>query len=99
MDIFTKHPNVKGAFEALCLTRRDEILTQMLKTDSNYDKLIKKRADSSMALKKSISGTNADILFEAYSDAVYAQEIYELDIIYKQALYDALDLLKNHGII
>ena len=79
----------------LCPTRRDEILAQMIKTDGKYDKLRKKRAETSMALKKAISSAGADALFESYSDAVYAQEFYELDAIYRQALRDVSEALDN----
>ena len=99
MDIFDKYPELKAKFETLCQTRRDEILSRMVETDSEYDKLSRKRADASMALKEAIDGTDADTLFEIYAGAVYAQEIYELDSVYKQALFDALGTLVEQELL
>ena len=81
---FTKH------FDILCQTRRDEILSHMLENDKEYEKLCKERADISMELKALLSDAKTHDLFEKYSDAVYAQEIYELDAIYRQGLQDTI---------
>jgi hypothetical protein len=99
MDIFVRYPELKEKFGTLCQSRRNEILAHMMETDSKYDELSQKRADASMVLKEVIDDTEADVLFEAYSDAVYAQEVYELDAVYKQAFCDALNALKEQGIL
>jgi len=99
MDIFEKYPQLKEVLEMLCQTRRDEILADMVRVDMDYMKLCKDRADTSIALQKSLDGINKGALLEAYSDAVYAQEVYELDTIYRQALYDMLCVLQNEGLI
>lgn len=99
MDILNRRPELKDTFETLCRTRRDEILAQMVKTDGAYDQISRARADASMALKRAVGGTDADGLFEGYTDAVYAQEAYELDAVYKQALRDALEVLEERGLL
>lgn len=97
MGLLDKYPVLVKQFEVLCRTRPDEILAHMIETDSEYESLRRSRADTSMAVKDALDSSEA--LLEAYSDAVYAQEVYELDAIYRQALYDAIDALKNQGIL
>jgi hypothetical protein len=100
MDTLDRYPGLKEKIEILCRTRRDEILAHMVEADSEYDRLNRERADASMALKNAIDGTDADALFETYSDAVYAQEVYELDAVYKQAtIVDTLETLKTQGLL
>lgn len=99
MDFFDKYSKLEKQFEILCRTRRDEILSHIIETDSEYESLRRNRADASMVLKEVLGRSNADRLFEEYSDAVYAQEVYELDTIYRQALYDALEAVRNQGIL
>jgi len=93
MNPIERHPDINVRFEALCRTRRDVILSHMAETDSEYNNLCRARADISMTLKSLLDGINEGELFEAYSDAVYAQETYEQDSIYRQALYDAFEVL------
>lgn len=95
MDVFNRHPELKKLFEENFKTKPYEILTDMLQTDKVYAELCRNRADKSMDLKKLLTDTAADTMFEAYSDAVYAQEVYELDCIYRQAFSDALKILKE----
>jgi hypothetical protein len=38
-------------------------------------------------------------LLENYSDAVYMQESYELDAVYRQGFLDALDTLAKRGLL
>jgi hypothetical protein len=99
MEILSKNPELANHFNMLCQTRRDEILSQMMENDEQYEKLCKKRADISMELKMLLSDAETDALFEKYSDAVYEQEIYELDAIYRQGLHDALDYLQKKLLI
>jgi hypothetical protein len=94
VNINDPHPELRDQFEALCGTRRDEILSHMAQTDDKYEKLRLIRAETSMALKDALERSDLAALFEAYSDAVYAQEIYELDAVYRQALYDAFGTVK-----
>ena len=63
----------------------------MVKADAEYEALRRARATASMVLKKVLENSETDALFEAYSDAVYAQEGYELNAVYRQAMYDALE--------
>lgn len=81
VKIFFKYPELEKQFETLCKTRRNEILSHIVETDNEYENLRCKRADASMALKNALDSTNAGSLLEEYSDAVYEQEIYELDAI------------------
>jgi hypothetical protein len=99
MDIIDRYPKLKEKLESLCQTRRDEILACLVDTNSEYEKLNRERADASMALKNAIEGTAADELFEEYSDAVYAQEVYELDVVYRQATIDVLKVLENREVL
>lgn len=99
MEIFERYPDLAKQLEILCQTRRNEILSIMLQTDSVYKKLCQDRADISMTLKNTLIDSKADTLFEKYSDVVYAQEIYELDSIYRQAIYDILKVLDNNDLL
>jgi hypothetical protein len=99
MDILDRYPELKEKFETLCQTRRDEILACLVDSDSEYDNLSQKRVDASMALKTAISELEADKLFEVYTDTVYDQEIYEIDAVYKQAWIDALEAMKEKGLL
>jgi hypothetical protein len=96
LEILHRYPGLQSTFDRLCQTRRDEILAHLTASDSQYDSLRRNRADASMALLGALSD---DALLEAYSDAVYAQESYELDAVYRLALYDALDALNHRGIL
>jgi len=76
-------------FEKLCVTRREEIINNLLKSDTTYQKLTHKRAITSQAVMDALNNQGMLILFEAYSDAIYAQEVYELEAVYKEAFHDA----------
>lgn len=95
MDILSKHPELMKHIEMSSKTRPNEILTDLLQTNESYSGLCRNRADKSMDLKISLAGTAVDDLFEAYSDAVYAQEVFELECIYRQAFLDALYVINN----
>ena len=93
METLDKYPEIAKLLEDLCSTRRDEIIAQMIETDSVYKKLCRERAEASSALKNALD-VDEDELFEKYSDTIYAQEIYEIDAIYRQAFCDAVNILK-----
>ena len=95
MEALGDNPELAKCFKMLCQTRRNEILSQLLENDKAYQKLCRERADISMELKALLPDENSNALFERYSDAICAQEIYELDAIYKQGLHDALDSLQK----
>lgn len=100
MDIFEKYPEVKKQFEKLLQTRRNEILDHILETDEEYKKLVRERMQASMSLKNiMLVDSEANILFEKYSDTIYAQEIYELEVIYKQAFIDAIIVCQNQELL
>jgi hypothetical protein len=64
---------------------RDELLKEKKKKDEKYKTLTKERADAGMALRGVLDGEGIG-LFEAYTDAVYAQEVYELEAVYVKGL-------------
>lgn len=99
MDIFAKHPELKKQFDALLQTRRNEILNYMLETDKHYQNIVQARTQASMSLKNKLIGSETNTLFEEYSDAIYAQEIYELDAIYTQAFIDAIITIQEQGLL
>ena len=97
--IFNNHPAFKMAFEGLYKTRRDEILTEMLEIDDCYKKLCQQRADTSSTVFEVMKSSGKVDIFEEYSCAIYEQEIYELEAVYKAAFSDAVDKLIIHGVI
>ena len=99
MESFNKYPKLANQFEKMCQTRRNEILTVMLETDDKYKKLCSERRERSVSLKEAVVNTEADVLFNQYSDAIYAQDVYELDSIYRHAVNDTLTVLEENGFI
>jgi len=99
MEINDKYSKLEEQLEMLCQIRRYEILENMLKTDDVYKKLCKERTEASVKLKNKLIDPEISELFENYSDAIFAQECYEIDSIYKKAISDALDIMKNQGLI
>lgn len=97
MSFLEKYPALIKRIDALCQTRRHEILSHMTETDIAYESLFDARATASMELKSAVVDTAADRLFEQYADAVYAQEVYELYAIYRQGIFDILDVLHDYG--
>ena len=95
MNNFIDNPNIKQEYYHLCKTRRNEILSEMLHTDKSYIELCQNRTNASIALKKALSNSDSNVLFNDYSDAIYKQEIYELEAVYKQAFIDALNIVSN----
>ena len=93
-----KYPDLKKRLETLCEDRRNGILTQILESDDEYAKLSTARAEASMALRNVLDNEKA-VLFERYSDSVYAQEVYELDALYRQVIQDTLEIMKDCGLI
>ena len=99
LKVLEKHPEAGERLNRLCESRCDEILTDMLENDSEYNRLFSERAEASMALKNSVLGTEADGLFEKYSDAVIEQEVYEQNTLYRQAVSDVLEVLCSCGLL
>jgi hypothetical protein len=97
MDILSRYPEMVAAFTQLCETRRDEILQAMTDTDDEYDRISRLRTDASMELRDRL-GEDCSLL-EKYTDAVYMQETYELDAVYRQGFLDALDALTERGLL
>lgn len=93
MDIFEKHPDLEMEFNRLCQTRRNELLQEMVETDGKYDVLRRTRTDASMRLRDALADNHS--LLEEYANAVFAQEGYELDALYRQGFLDALQVLKE----
>ena len=93
--ILSKYPVIENGFKSLCATRYAEIIDELLKSDTDYQMLTQQRAETSQAVLKILSGHGMADHFEAYSDAVYAEEVYELSVIYKEAFLDALELMER----
>ena len=98
MKIFEKYPDLKKRLEALKENRRNEILESLLESNDDYIKLRDERAATSMDLRNALDGTQVK-LFEKYSDSIYAQEIFELDELYRQAISDTLEILEESGLL
>jgi hypothetical protein len=92
-EVFEKYPFLKEGFDERCEMRREEIIDDLLKSDANYRTLTRQRADTSQVVLKILSERGMADLFEAYSDAVYAEEIYEGEMIYKSAFIDAVEMM------
>ena len=72
----------------------------MLKSDCDYKKLVDERTSASMALKNSLAGfAEANILFEKYSNTIYKQKIYDLNVVYRQGFTDAITALQNYQLL
>ena len=99
MEIFKRFPELENRIEKLCQMRCDEILANMLEHDIDYKRLVDKRTEASMALKNAVKGTEANDLFEKYADIICEQETYEQDSLYKQAVHDVLDIIKDLGLL
>jgi len=95
MDILNKYPELKNKLEFLLQTKRNEILSQLLESNNEYKTLCNERTQASMAVKNMLAGSESDILFEVYSDAIYAQEVYELNSVYRQGFIDAIIALQE----
>jgi hypothetical protein len=98
MEILINYPAIKEQLESLCRSRRNEILSELLEGDSEYKRLCIERANASMILRKSLDDKMAK-LFEVYSDCLYAQDVFELDLIYRQAIFDTLKILAENNLI
>lgn len=97
MSILDKFPWLSESFEVLCRTRRDEILQYMVERDELYYALRLERTKTSMLLKGALG--DKDNLLEEYANAVYTQECYELDKLYRQGFLDALIILEERGLL
>jgi hypothetical protein len=98
-EILKKYPAIKTSFEDLCDTRREEIINELLMSDTDYQLLTQRRADTSEAVLRILSEQGATDPFESYSDAVYAEEVYELDVIYREAFFDAVETMERMKIL
>jgi len=98
MEFLNKHPELTKKIESFCKNRRNEILSEILEIDEKYKNLCYERAKTSMSLKELLNETGI-LLLEKYSDSIYAQEVYELEVLYRQAVYDILNILGNNGLI
>ena len=98
MKILANNPIVKEQLESLCGSRRNEILTELLENDSEYKRLCTERTNASMVLREALDNKTVK-LFEAYSDCLYAQDVFELDLMYRQAMFDTLKTLAENNLI
>lgn len=93
-DVLSKYPTINASFESHCEKRRVEIIDELLNFDENYQALTKQREDTSQSVLNFLRDNGMADLFEAYSDALYAEEVYELDIMYREAFLDAVEMLE-----
>ena len=98
MEALQKYPNIKKRIESLYESRCNEILSRMIEVDNEYARLRNERADASMALREILDEVGIGLV-EKYSDSVYAQEVNELDEIYKQATIDVLNILHESKLL
>ena len=98
-EIFNKFPTLKAHFEELCTKRRCEITDELIKTDEEYNSLVKNRAETSQVVLEILAEHGMSDRFEIYSDAVYAEEVYESDVIYKEAFLDAIETMDIAGLL
>ena len=98
-EILKKYPAVKGVFKKMCATRRDEITNMMLESDAKYQGLTHCRAEASRALLDVLTRHSEADKLEAYSDAIYAEEVYELNAVYREAFLDAIEAMEMVGMI
>lgn len=97
--ILSRYPSIRKTFEALCATRCGEITDGLLKSDENYNALVRRRADTSQAVLKILSEHGMADYFEMYSDAVHAEEVYETSIVFREAFFDAIETMERMGIL
>jgi len=76
------------------ICRKEEIINDLLKSDPTYQALTRRRAETSQAVLDALTAQGKADLFEAYSDAIYAEEVYEQDALYNQSYLDAEEALK-----
>ena len=96
--ILNRYPSIKEYFEKFCATRRNEIINKMIEEDIDYQVLTQRRADTSQNIFNVLNDCGRPEHFEAYSNAIYAEEVYELDYIYREAFLDAVEVIEQHGL-
>ncbi|MCL1878990.1 MAG: hypothetical protein FWF80_09030 [Defluviitaleaceae bacterium] len=94
-EMYVKYPFIPEIFEKMSKHRRDEIIAEMLMSDEKYKELTRVRADTSQIVMDTFIGLGREDSFEAYSDAIYAEENYALDALYKEAFLDAVELFEK----
>ncbi|MCL1878806.1 MAG: hypothetical protein FWF80_08100 [Defluviitaleaceae bacterium] len=94
--ILNVYPFFAEIFEDMCATRRREITEKLPELDAHYKALARQRADTSQVVLKILIEHGMVDHFEAYSDAICEEEIYELDAIYREAFLDALEFIATH---
>jgi len=97
--ILDKYPSIELPFSELRVARRNEILEAHLAFNNEYQQLSQRRANISQVISDVMSKHNDTDTFEAYSNAVYAEDVFELDLIYKEAFLDAIELTERLGLI
>lgn len=88
-----KHHSAAAWLEKMSISRQDEIIDKLLEADTHYLELTKKRAKTSQAVLDVLIEHGKTDCFESYSDAIYAKEVYEMDIVYLEAFLDAFDMV------
>ena len=99
VKILNKYPAVSKDFEIMRATRCSEITVELLKSDTDFQKLTQQRTSTSQTVLDALIEHGKEGLFESYSDAVYAEEVYESNEIYKEAFIDAMEMMERLGLL
>jgi len=95
-EIFLEeYPVVRTRFDELCVARQDEILEELLTRDEHYKLLTQRRVTASQELFKELHMYNKTEKLNNYCEATNTEEVYRLNIVYKQAFLDAVEMLKE----
>ena len=97
--LLNRLPEIRADFEVMCSTRRDEITNELLKSDDDFQILMQQRADTSQVVLKILTEHGKADYYESYSNAVYAEEVYEFDMIYREAFLDAVEMIERLGFL
>jgi len=94
-EVLSRYPTIKSTFDELYVTRCDEIIDELLEFDENYKLLNQQRADTSQIVLEFMKEHNMAEHFENYSDAMFAEELYVLNAVYKSAFIDAIEEIEK----
>jgi len=94
-----KYPSLCANLESMCAARCDEITNELLESDTDFQAITKQRANTSQIVMNALNEHGKGELFEAYSDAIYLGEVYELNAIYKEAFFDAIEMAEQLGLL
>ena len=86
-------PSIEKYVNEMCYGRCIEILDFFRNNDNDYSTIIKNIAKEGEDLKNVCAKSSIEL--DNYMNLINEQKIYELDIVYKHAFYDAFSLFKK----